>query len=292
VPRRLDRIPVVLLLGGLLSGCYGAKLVREPLNAHDTLLEVQGMRKDMGRLQARVDSLDAVTREQASGQSSLRATFQIQMEQILDQLRSLQIQTQELMDLTARGMSGESTGRVPSRPYTPPDEPAPAAAGAAHPSDLPPVEDAGFDSSPPPRDAVAVPPVTETATSAAGLEARQLYDSAYLDLTRGNYQLALMEFRDFLRRFPDTDLADNAQYWVGEAYYTQGQYAQSIEEFLKVVNEYPDTDKVAAAYLKTAYSFRGLGDLPTARRYLRYLMDRYPDAEEAQLAREALSDLR
>jgi len=122
-------------------------------------------------------------------------------------------------------------------------------------------------------------------------EAMQLYDAAYQDLQRDNYQLALISLRGFLTRYPQTSLADNAQYWIGEAYYAQGQYENAIEEFRRVIDEYPGQDKEPAAYYKIALSFRALRDPASARRYLRVLVERFPDTREAQLARELIPDL-
>ncbi|MBD3336747.1 MAG: tol-pal system protein YbgF, partial [Candidatus Eisenbacteria bacterium] len=149
-----------------------------------------------------------------------------------------------------------------------------------------PAEPPFYTAAPPSRDAAA-----EEEAETVPADARQLYNAAYRDVTEGNYQLALMELREFLDRFGETPLADNAQYWIGEIYYAQQQYPQAVEEFLKVVNDYPEADKVPAAYLKTAFSFRAQDDLPTARRYLQFLIDRYPDTGEADLAREALREL-
>ncbi|MCG8608256.1 tetratricopeptide repeat protein, partial [bacterium] len=63
---------------------------------------------------------------------------------------------------------------------------------------------------------------------------REIYNTAYRDLNRGNYQLALQSFRQFLQQYPNTDLSDNAQYWIGEILYDQGRFTNAIEEFEKV----------------------------------------------------------
>lgn len=120
-------------------------------------------------------------------------------------------------------------------------------------------------------------------------DARRLYEVAYQDLMRENFQLALINFRSFLERYPATALSDNAQYWIGEVYYAQGQFNLAIEEFRKVVENYPGHEKVPAAYLKIALCFQKLQDEPTARRYLEYVIQNYPETREAQLAQERLS---
>lgn len=122
-------------------------------------------------------------------------------------------------------------------------------------------------------------------------EARRLYEIAYQDLMRENYQLAMINFRSFLERYPHSALSDNAQYWIGEVHYAQGQYSVAIEEFRRVVEGFPGQEKVPAAYLKIALCFQKMQDSPTARRYLEYVIQNYPETREAQLARERLPEL-
>jgi tol-pal system protein YbgF len=122
-------------------------------------------------------------------------------------------------------------------------------------------------------------------------EGQRLYQIAYQDLMEENFQLALINFRAFLDRFPGTRLSDNAQYWIGEVYYGQHQFQTAIEEFRRVIEDYPNGDKVPAAYYKIALCFQNLRDLPTARRYLQFLIKQYPDAREARLAEATLQEL-
>ncbi len=122
-------------------------------------------------------------------------------------------------------------------------------------------------------------------------EGQRLYETAYRDLQRENFQLALINFRDFLADYPQTRLSDNAQYWIGEAYYAQGQFNQAIEEFRKVIDEYPGQDKVPGAHYKIALCFINLRDNVTARRYLTYVTEHYPGTREARLAEEKLASL-
>ncbi len=135
--------------------------------------------------------------------------------------------------------------------------------------------------------AAAVEPLAEGEERSAN-EARRLYEVAYQDLMRENYQLALINFRSFLERYPATALSDNAQYWIGEVYYAQGQFHLAVEEFRKVVENYPGHEKVPAAYVKIALCFQKMQDVPTARRYLEYVLQNYPETREARLAQERL----
>ncbi|MFH1144890.1 MAG: tol-pal system protein YbgF [Candidatus Eisenbacteria bacterium] len=123
------------------------------------------------------------------------------------------------------------------------------------------------------------------------VEGQRMYEEAYRDLMQDNFQLALMGFRGYLERFPDTALSDNAQYWIAEIYYKQRQFTTAVEEFIKVVEEYHDQDKVPAAYYKLGLCFRNLRDETTARRYFELVVAQYPGTREAQLAAERLAGM-
>lgn len=120
------------------------------------------------------------------------------------------------------------------------------------------------------------------------LDPLELYNAAYLDLSKGNHQLALQGFQQFLTKFPQSDLADNAQYWMGEVYYAKKDNQKAIEEFKKVIENFPKADKVAAAFLKIGYCYFNLGDQTTGKKYLRIVVERFPNSEEARLARSRL----
>ncbi|MBI1796929.1 MAG: tol-pal system protein YbgF, partial [Candidatus Eisenbacteria bacterium] len=116
----------------------------------------------------------------------------------------------------------------------------------------------------------------------------QIYDQAAQDLTQGHYALALQGFRGFVRRFPSSDLADNAQYGVGESFFAQSQFDSAATEYAKVEAQWPKGDKVPAALYKQALSREKLGARDAAKKLLEDLVRRFPEAGEAQLARERL----
>jgi tol-pal system protein YbgF len=135
-------------------------------------------------------------------------------------------------------------------------------------------------------------PVVDAGVASAtesGDTPRALYDAAYQDLSRGNHELALMGFQEVLSRYPSSELADNAQYWIGEVYYDQKDYAAALEQFRKVEENYPTGDKVPASLLKIGKSLRELGQTAEARRALQSLVERFPSTEEARLARDMLA---
>ena len=123
----------------------------------------------------------------------------------------------------------------------------------------------------------------------SGLDSADLYNNAYLDFSKGDYQLALQGFRVFLTGFPENDYADNAQYWIAEIYYTQQDYFRAIEEFNKIILQYSEGDKVASALLKIAYCHYNMGGTERAEKYLKAVIQHYPETEEARLAESRLS---
>jgi tol-pal system protein YbgF len=119
----------------------------------------------------------------------------------------------------------------------------------------------------------------------------ELYRSAYEDYMRGNYDLAAQGFREYLRRWKDTDLADNALYWIGECYDAQDLSREALEVFSQVLAEYPTSDKAAAAQLKMGLLYLKLGDQGQGVVHLQYVVYEHPGTREADLARERLGSL-
>ncbi len=120
---------------------------------------------------------------------------------------------------------------------------------------------------------------------------RELYNTAYKDLTRGNYQLALQGFLQFVSQYPNTDLTDNAQYWIGEVYYAQGRFQDAIQEFEKVMKLYQGADKTPSALLKIGFCYFNLEEEEQAKIYLEEVITSHPDSDEANLARGRLATL-
>ncbi|MBU1880857.1 tetratricopeptide repeat protein, partial [bacterium] len=92
--------------------------------------------------------------------------------------------------------------------------------------------------------------VETLAVSMTSVELKELYDQAFADMSRGNYDLAKMGFEEYLRLYSDTELADNALYWIGEVEYVQHDYQGALATFQRVIEEYPKGNKLAAALFK------------------------------------------
>ena len=118
-----------------------------------------------------------------------------------------------------------------------------------------------------------------------------LYSNGLRDITNGKYELARSEFQDYLRYYGDTDLASNAQFYLGEIAYSQHQYEQAVQEYDKVLNNYPKSFKLATARYKKGMALLELGQKNPGIKELRDVVKRYPGTEEERRARAKLKDM-
>ncbi|MGZ8830117.1 MAG: tol-pal system protein YbgF, partial [Thermoanaerobaculia bacterium] len=119
----------------------------------------------------------------------------------------------------------------------------------------------------------------------------ELYQSAYRDYQRGNFDLAIGGFADFVKQNSNSDLADNAAYWIGECLFSQKKYQEAIAQFDGVVTKYPHSDKVPGALLKKGYAYISLGEKAQGIVQLQYVVHEHPSSQEASLARQRLKQL-
>lgn len=139
------------------------------------------------------------------------------------------------------------------------------------------------------RDTTGAPDTTGVMVN---VDPKQLYDAAYLDLTKGDYDLAVTGFSNYLKYFPETEQAANAQYWLGECYYAKKNYTKAAIEFHKVLENYSTGAKVPSALYKLGLSLLELKSTSQAEKYLQELVDKYPNTQEAKLAGEKLKKIK
>ena len=134
----------------------------------------------------------------------------------------------------------------------------------------------------------------ETSVEGKGVSTRtgDLYKDAYETYQKGDYEGARRKFEAFLKQYPNTELSDNAQFWIGETYYGKKDYEKAILEYEKAIAKYPEGDKVPAALLKQALAFLELGDKANGRNLLKRVMDRYPQSEQADMAKKRLETIK
>jgi len=114
------------------------------------------------------------------------------------------------------------------------------------------------------------------------------YEAALRPLDRKDYKIASTRFKEFLKKYPKSKLAGNAQYWIGECSYAMKDLGQAIVEFDLVRSKYPQSDKVPAALLKQGFAFADMGEKVNARLVLQEVVEKFPQSAEAERARQRL----
>ena len=121
----------------------------------------------------------------------------------------------------------------------------------------------------------------------------ELIEAAYryaFDLLKQSlYDLAIKAFREFLVRYPGSEHAGNAQFWLAEAYYVNSRFGQALVEYSTLVQRYPDSPKLAQATLKAAFCRHEMGQVEGAIRQLDEIIQQYPGTTAASLAQDRLT---
>ncbi|MEP0773793.1 MAG: tol-pal system protein YbgF [Acidobacteriota bacterium] len=122
-------------------------------------------------------------------------------------------------------------------------------------------------------------------------EPAALYRAAYEDYLRGNFDLAIQGFSEYNARYPNTELADDALYWIGECHMAKRNFQGAVDTFTTLLNTHKTSDKAAAALLKKGLALLEMGDRSQAVINLQYVLYEHPGSKEAALARERLAAL-
>jgi tol-pal system protein YbgF len=118
-----------------------------------------------------------------------------------------------------------------------------------------------------------------------------LYNNGLRDYNGGKNDLALQEFSDYVKYYPNTDLAGNCYFYLGEIQFKQGNYQQAVQSYDQVLQNFPSGNKAAAAQLKKGFALLELGKQDEGVAELRHVVQRYPRAPETLQARERLHKL-
>ena len=117
------------------------------------------------------------------------------------------------------------------------------------------------------------------------------YSAAFSDYTGAQYDLAIAGFELYLKHFPKTVRAPEAQLNIGNSYYAMGRFAEAVEAFKKVYTDYPQSESVPTAYYKLGLSYEGLKQVELAKRAYETTIKSYPNAFDTQLAKQRLDAL-
>src|ERR1700688_889581 len=135
------------------------------------------------------------------------------------------------------------------------------------------------------------PPAGAASGAGPAPSADTLYSNGLRDITSRQYDLARQEFQDYLKYYGETDLASNAQFYLGEIAYSQKNYDQAVTEYDHVLTNYPKSFKLAPAHLKKGMALIELGQKTAGVRELRAVVKGFPGTEEERRARAKLKEL-
>jgi len=153
-------------------------------------------------------------------------------------------------------------------------------------------------SSVPPPSSATTPAVDKTLSTvvaapvAGDKNGKAAYTQAFNTLKEGKYQQAILAFKSFQQNYPESVYADNAQYWLGEAYSVTRDYKTALSEFQKVISQYPQSNKVKDAMLKIGYTYYEMRDWVSAKASLEAVIAKFPGTTVNRKAKERLQRMK
>jgi tol-pal system protein YbgF len=266
----------------------GQQSLRSAVDANNASMRtlVQQSLDQTNALSARMDALQkSVGETNANGEAKIDGMAS-QTQGISDNLQDVQARVGKLasqmndLQSTLQSIDGRLAGGAV--PTTMP-------AGSA----APPPTGGGASSAPPPTGGgpSAGGNGAGPAGGLAGPASDTLYQNALRDFTTGKYDMAQQEFGDYVKNYPNTDLASNAQFYLGEIAYQQGDYKDAITQYNLVLNNYPQSYKLSASLLKKGLAELELGMKATGIRDLKEVVRRFPGSDESRRASAKLKEL-
>ena len=148
--------------------------------------------------------------------------------------------------------------------------------------------------------AAPVPPPSASSVSTASTavsagddkDGAQQYTAAFDLLKEGQYSKSITAFGSFLKSYPESKYADNAQYWLGEANYVSRQYKTALDAFQTLIAKYPESKKIPGARLKIGYTYYELKNWSASKDALMQVVKLYPDTSVASKASDRLERIK
>jgi tol-pal system protein YbgF len=267
---------------GMAGALASAMLIAFPALAQDSRLSLA---ERVSRLEQQAQNQD----QGGIGMVNQVQQLQSQVQQLQGQIEELQHQLQQLSDKSkAQYVDLDSRiGRLESAPAGSAQGAAPAAAGSTPSTPSTPAA-APSASTPPPASSASAPPASAPAAAPGNAE-QAAYDAAFKSLRGGDYVQASRGFRDFIQQYPNSSLAPNALYWLGESYYVTTNYPVALEAFQKLRSQFPNSEKAPDALLKVGYTQYELKQVDAAKATLQDVVTKYPGSKAAGLAQERLN---
>ncbi len=251
----------------LAAGCYGGKMIKMPINAELAYRQVDTLRARQDEIIHVLNEITAMLKEEREATLHRRVETQTTLDEIETSLMILSSKVDANTQLLA-SVYGNANKKITSPITVLPRDTIPNEAGGEQVRDT----------------LSTLPPSLRD-------DADGLYRAAYMDLTLGNYDLAIQGFKNYLMKFPSGAKLPEVHYYLGESYYASGRHLEAVGEFQYVVREFPSSRLVPASFLKSGICYANLEERTLAERAFRELISQFPDTEEAQRARLALEDL-
>ena len=136
-----------------------------------------------------------------------------------------------------------------------------------------------------------VPPPATPLPNTLGLSPTRMYEAAMAEYAAGQWTLAITGFDQFLKAFPTSEMADDAQKMIGDTHYAAGKYPEAVAALNEMIQNYPRSDKLADAYFRRGSAQERMKDLDAARESWEFVIKNYPDSDAARLAKQNLDRL-
>ncbi|MGE5358151.1 MAG: tol-pal system protein YbgF [Bacteroidales bacterium] len=276
-------LPVLALVSLSAGPARAANKEHQQMMADIRMLQEQGQRlqQTLAALTEALKTVSAKIDEQNGASRKLFADQKLLIDAIASDLRVVR----EKADDSNVRLGTLSQDLEALRQATAQNAAASAGGQLAQPSGVVP----GTPPGQPPTQPPAQPP---TGGEAVGMPPTQLYQTAWGDYMAAQYDLAIQGFGTFLKAYPRSTQAPDAQFYIGESYFLGGKLDQAREAYTKVINNYPASPRVPEAYYKLGLTFERLGDKVHAREAFQTLIDKFPaDNQSVIQAKQRLSRL-
>jgi tol-pal system protein YbgF len=140
--------------------------------------------------------------------------------------------------------------------------------------------------------AAAASPGAPAAVLAPGMTPQRMFNTSLADFTAGQWALCIDGFKTYVANFPRNDLADDAQWYIGECYHQDGKFAEAVDAYNRVITNYPKGDRLPDAYYKRGIALSAMGQADRARESFETLMKEFPEHDTARLAKQQLDRLK
>ena len=230
----------------------GCAMKRDVMRVEERVMEIRSEQRDTQR---QIDRLDSLMTSSSDESVKLRAELRSTISSLLEELQRVQAAVNDLQDKVGYMATTDQKQLIVMPPATKTDS-------------------------------------TKTEPAPPGVDCQELYDESFIEIRRGQYEDAIKGFTDYMQYCGTKDLADNARFWIGEAYYSMEKYPEAIREFRQLEIDFSTSEKRPGALYKMARSYEELKELKDAKATFQKLVNNYPGTLESEQAKEKLKELK